>query len=205
MRRTGRRGLGQGSQHRRNWQSASEGVAILEFAVTLPFLLVLAIGIFDFGRAFDLKQKLNNTAREAARFGASSPTIDLPQSALSAAPASVIAIRDLVDFYLKRAKINDCGLASVGPPSSAPALIWTYTASGSGCPGGGTLTLIIDRGNAAYPANIGGTAIDVVSTHVTISYPYSWQFNRVISFMVAGSTVGGPALITADAVVANLD
>jgi len=31
------------------------------------------VGIFDFGNAFNMKQKLTNAARDAARFGASQP------------------------------------------------------------------------------------------------------------------------------------
>jgi len=50
---------------------------IAEFAVALPLLLVMVVGIFDFGNAYNLKQKVTNTAREAARLGASQPTNDL--------------------------------------------------------------------------------------------------------------------------------
>jgi uncharacterized membrane protein len=55
----------------------TEAAAIIEFAVALPLLIVLVVGIFDFGGAFNLKQKLNNAVREGARFGASQPTNDL--------------------------------------------------------------------------------------------------------------------------------
>jgi hypothetical protein len=35
---------------------------MVEFAVCLPFLVVVVVGIFDFGEAFNLKQKLNGAA-----------------------------------------------------------------------------------------------------------------------------------------------
>src|SRR5580700_6283686 len=86
----------------------TEAAALIEFAVALPLLIVLVVGIFDFGGAFNLKQELNNAAREGARFGAAQPSNDLGQTN---AP-SVNAVRYLVDSYLQTAHINDCGLNS---------------------------------------------------------------------------------------------
>ncbi len=58
------------------WKAAfladTSGSQLLEFAVALPLLVVFVVGIFDFGGAFNLKQKLNNIAREGARFASSS-------------------------------------------------------------------------------------------------------------------------------------
>jgi len=38
------------------------GSQMVEFAVTLPLLMVFVVGIFDFSGAFTLKQKLTNAA-----------------------------------------------------------------------------------------------------------------------------------------------
>jgi TadE-like protein len=86
----------------------SVGASVVEFAVALPLLVVLLVGIFDFGAAFNLKQQLYNAARQGARFGASQPMNDLCTPC--AVPPSVSAIRYVVDSYLTNAKINDCGL-----------------------------------------------------------------------------------------------
>ena len=43
------------------------GTALLEMAMTLPLLLLVAIGIFEFGRAFQTWEVLTNAAREGAR------------------------------------------------------------------------------------------------------------------------------------------
>lgn len=43
------------------------GVALIEAAFVLPILLVLAIGMLDFGRAFQTKSLLDQAAREGAR------------------------------------------------------------------------------------------------------------------------------------------
>ena len=66
---------------------------ILEFALVLPLLVVVAVGIFDFGQAFSTRQRLNLAARDGARFGSSLPTTDLSRPT----PLSVSSIRDLVD------------------------------------------------------------------------------------------------------------
>lgn len=184
--------------------------AIIEFAVSLPLLIVLVVGIFDFGGAFNLKQELNNAVREAARFGANQPTNDL---SISPPTPSVEAIRFLVDSYLQTAKINDCGLSSVSAVSGG-ALVWTYTASGGSCPG--TLTLTINRGNpnavvvAPHPPypnlqeTINGSAYFVPSTQVWISYPYQWHFNNVIQLLVPGANYT-LTNIQSDATAANMD
>lgn len=179
--------------------SATEGVAIAEFAVSLPLLLVLVVGIFDFGAAFSVKQKTTGAAREGARFAASLPTSDLTDAGT---PLSVGAVRDVVESYLQAAHLNDCGL---GTSAAAPlgTLGWQYTASTS-C--AGTLTLTIKRGQVipATGTGVPGT-LDVVCSEVTISYPYAWEFNRVIGFLVPGATYAGNSLIKTDATVPNMD
>jgi Flp pilus assembly protein TadG len=44
-----------------------KGAALLETALTLPLVLLIAVGIFEFGRAYQTWQVLTNAAREAAR------------------------------------------------------------------------------------------------------------------------------------------
>ena len=172
------------------------GSNLLEFAVALPLLVVFVIGMFDFGTAFNLKQKLNNSVRGAARFGSSLPTDDLTQNP----PPSVIAMRDDVDRYLLSAQINDCALGSaVATPSGT--LAWTFTAN-SGCPG--TLTLTVERGYS-FPVTLANVTnpVNVISTHVSISYPFAWHFNRVIQLLVKGANYAGVTQISTDATVPN--
>jgi Flp pilus assembly protein TadG len=46
---------------------SDRGVAILEVALTLPLLLLVCVGIFEFGRAYQTWSVLTNAAREGAR------------------------------------------------------------------------------------------------------------------------------------------
>ncbi|HXY12953.1 MAG TPA: TadE/TadG family type IV pilus assembly protein [Terriglobales bacterium] len=187
-------------------ESAS-GAAIVEFAVALPLLIVLVVGIFDFGGAFNLKQELSNAVREAARFGAGQPTNDLCTSC--GAPPSVDAIRYLTDSYLRAAGINDCGLNGAAVPASGPP--WIYTAAGNGCPG--TLTLTISRdaaGGLPTPScsltlsNYGGITAYAACTKVSVLYPYQWHFNNVLQLISSGTSFL-LSTIPANATVANLN
>jgi Flp pilus assembly protein TadG len=47
--------------------NGERGAALLEVALTLPLMLLVAVGIFEFGRAYQTWQILTNAAREGAR------------------------------------------------------------------------------------------------------------------------------------------
>jgi Flp pilus assembly protein TadG len=159
---------------------------IVEFAVSLPLLVVLVVGIFDFSGAFTLKQKLTNAAREGARAAAAGPANDLANpSPPTGVPASVNDAFWVVDNYLNSEQINDCGLS--GAIATPTQLTWTYSANSNGCPGNG-VTLTINRGCVTQSA--GGTAVNVVGTCVSIKYPYKWRFNSVITLLVPATYQG---------------
>jgi Flp pilus assembly protein TadG len=193
-------------RYHRFWRS--DASSLVEFAIALPLLMVVVVGIFDFGGAFNTKQELNNAVREGARLGASQPTNDL----LNPVPVpSVDAIRALVDSYLLASRINDCGLSTATQVASSP-LKWTYivpnTSAGNTC--GGTMTLTIIRG---YPScdfaasNFGSPLItvNVACTQVAITYPYKWNFNSVIQLLVPGANYGTAAQIQTNATAVNMD
>lgn len=51
-------------------RSRERGAAIVEFALILPLLSMMALGTLTAGVALDHKQEITNASREAARFGA---------------------------------------------------------------------------------------------------------------------------------------
>jgi Flp pilus assembly protein TadG len=154
----------------------AKAAALIEFAVALPLIAVLIVGIFDFGAAFNLKQKLNNAVREGARFGAAQPSNDLGRTN----PPSVNAVRYLVDSYLQTAHINDCGL-STAPWALATSFTWVFTAT-TGC----SMTLTVNR-QFVVQETVGGVPVNMLCTKVDISYPYQWHFNNVIQLLVPGA------------------
>ena len=79
---------------------SERGAAILETAITLPLLLLVAAGIFEFGRAYQTWEVVTNAAREGARVAV------LPNPAAGSVETRV---RD----YLTNGQITDPGTATV--------------------------------------------------------------------------------------------
>jgi Flp pilus assembly protein TadG len=172
---------------------------IAEFAVALPLLMVMVVGILDFGNAYNLKQKVTNSAREAARLGASQPTSDLSD----APPASVLAIRDLVANSLQSSKVNNCGLGSAAAIAAGGATPWKWSFTVA-CGTAGNLVLTVDRGYAfTSTVAASGTPIKMIATNVTLLYPYQWQFNRVITVLIPTAIYPGTTQIAAGSLMVN--
>ena len=61
----------------------NRGQALVEFALLLPVVMLILIGIVEFGRAWQAKQTLTDAAREGARLavvGNASYTVDTVNS-----------------------------------------------------------------------------------------------------------------------------
>jgi TadE-like protein len=193
----------------RNLLDDIRGSQIVELAVALPLLVVMVVGIFDFGAAFGIKLKVANAAREGARIASVQPSSDLSNTPGSGcqAPASICAVRDAVSFYLKAAKVNDCGLSTANAAAniSHSGLAWTFSSTGSCSPG--TLTLTIDRG-ATYSTTLNtpfASPLTVEATRVTLVYPYKWQFNSVVVLLVPGASYGSTAQLASTSIMQNLN
>jgi Flp pilus assembly protein TadG len=84
------------------------GTALLETAMTLPLLLIVSVGIFEFGRAFQTWQVLTNAAREGARMAVLPNSTDanvkarvqsyLTKGQLNATPGIVLNPASTVDI-----------------------------------------------------------------------------------------------------------
>lgn len=83
------------------------GAALLETAITLPLVLLVCVGIFEFGRAFQTWQVITNAAREGAR--------------VSVLPDSTDAnVTDAVRNYMKGGKLPNWSSATVTLERSVP-------------------------------------------------------------------------------------
>lgn len=177
---------------------ANEGSQIAEFAISAPLLVVLAVAIFDFSGAFTLKEKVLSAAQQGSALAANQATRDLE----NANPDSVLAVRDSVFNYLANenilAKANQGTCAPSGAVVSHSALVWTYTFSGCGNVISDALVITIDRGNI-----VASGADNISNSHVTISFPYHWKFDRVIGLIAPGANYAPTTQITADAIQSN--
>lgn len=66
------------------------GAVAVEMAIVLPLLLLILVGIIEFGRAYNIQVSLTQAAREGARYAAvhyQEGGLDVAGTALSAAPS----------------------------------------------------------------------------------------------------------------------
>ena len=87
---------------------SQSGQAVIEFALSLPMLLVVVMGIFDFGLMFQRYEVVTNAAREGARVGVlpNYSTADaqaraqqyLTSGGLSSASATIVAVPGQATF-----------------------------------------------------------------------------------------------------------
>lgn len=184
---------------RRSILAGSDGTGsqIVEFALSLPLLVVFVVGIFDFGGALTLKQRLTNAAREGARVAASDPANDVTSVGLSTSsllPASVSDAYQVVDNYLLSENINDCGLSNAtNQPQYTTGLKWVSTVP---CSHSTNLVLTINRGCVTAQTITGISApVKLVATCITIQYPYQWEYSKVAG-LVGGSLTGSTSVMT---------
>jgi Flp pilus assembly protein TadG len=173
------------------------GSQLLEFALALPFLLVMVVGIIDFGQAYNLKQKLNDAAREGARFAVQLSCADCTQTA----PATTQALENSIVSYLTTAGVDICGLTGTTAPTVGPQAYasWTFT-SPQACTGtSANFTIEIDRGNTFE--NSGGAIVP--STQIVLNSPYAWTFNRIVGLLPGMGTYQGVSSISSSAVMQN--
>jgi hypothetical protein len=99
------------------------GAALLETAITVPIILLIAVGIFEFGRAYQTQQVLTNAAREGAR------------------QAVIEGVSDAQVTSIVRNYLTGGGLTAVDP-----AIDHMVSLVGGGCPCGSRVTI-------TYPFN----------------------------------------------------
>lgn len=163
------------------WWKKAEGTEIIEFAVSLPILMVLVVGIYDFGSAFTLKQKLTGAVREGARLASSQQRPVQAAADCSNAPVSVCMVRDVVASTLTASNVDACNLGAAAASHSA-TFTWTFD---GGCNG---MSLKIERGTlssatGALPAPFDTSAYHIQNTKITLIYPYQWQFNQAFKLL----------------------
>ncbi len=179
---------------------STQGAQLLELALALPVLLVMVIAITDFGRGYNLRQELNNAAREGARFAIEESCADCSTSA----PRSTQAIENDVVQYLKNAGVDVCGFTGTETPSAGTAgyASFVYTSPNACFTSGGTnfkFTIEIDR--AITFTNSSGVVSS--ASKIILSYPYQWSFGNIIGFIVPGATYTTTTINT-DATMQNL-
>lgn len=173
---------------------SEKGAELLELALALPFLLVMLIGIIDFGQAWALKDKLAGAARDAARVATADFNDTMNPQCPAATPCSVQAAASAAIATLNNANVNTCGLDPATTTPASSGFTWTYT---SAC--ANPLTIKIER---AVPQVVDGTTS--LCTRVTVTYPYSWTFAGVAG-LVGDHSVASTISLSSAEMMANLN
>src|ERR1035438_9230332 len=111
-----------------------QGSALVEFAITLPLLVVFVVGIYDFSGAFNQKQKIEQAAQEGAIVAGSQPMSDIEPA--NANPDSlqpvVVAIFNSLAASGVLPNANTGGTCTMPPPapSHTAPVVWVYQISG---------------------------------------------------------------------------
>ena len=170
------------------------GSQLVELALVLPFLIVMVVGIVDFGSAYNQKHILTNAARDAARITVSSPTSNATPNCVNAStPCSIQAAADAAKQYLLDAGLNSASCLNSGSATSSGTLTWTFSCN--------SVTLTINRG-LVVTGGPSGTVIQ--STQVTLSYPHTWIFGNVMKLLVPGASPVLPSTMRSTVVMQNL-
>jgi Flp pilus assembly protein TadG len=174
----------------------AQGAALLEFAISLPLLVVFVVGIYDFSGAFNEKQKIEQAAQEGVILAGAQPMSDIDHS--NGNPGS---LQQVVAAVFKSLDGNHV-VAQGGTCTPAAATVtmtgyleWTYTIHG--CPD--DLTVRINRGWVPQPV----TSPSSVGTLMTVIYPYHWRFNSVIQLLIPGATYSATTFLTETVKVHN--
>ncbi len=171
------------------------GSQLVELAMGLPFLLVMAVAVSQFGGAFNLKQELNNAAREGARVAANEFSDFGTLNNNCASASCVAAVAESVSNYLQGAGVQPLCTFNTTTTWSTTTFSGTFTASG-----GGNCSLASLQVERAFAVG-GGKK----NTRVTLTYPNPYTTGGLLSLLTPGSTTNLPPSMTSDAIMPNIN
>ena len=151
-----------------NRRHGERGQAIVELALTLPLLLLVILGVFDFGLMFQRFEIVTNAAREGARVGV------------------------LPDFSgdLHKAEIHaENYMHAGGIPATA-----VNTANCTMAVSAGTLCISAVAGSTTIPGSGGSPSKTVATIVVTVSYDHEHVFVGPIMALFGGGGTGSTRL-----------
>ena len=151
------------------------GSEIAEAALVLPILFMLLLGIYWFGRAFNVYATMNHAAREGARAAVAqscaSPTCASPNTPLTA---------DLVAAQVKQAlQASHLDPAQAAFPASLPVrtLCGTVTPVSCSAIGGGNPQVCVRFNVQLQPPASLPTGSGAPACGVSVEFQYPYQFS----------------------------
>jgi Flp pilus assembly protein TadG len=171
-----RSGPGTSRRRVRRFRRDTAGGAAVEFALVLPVLLLLLMGILDFGRALFIHHVVTDASREAARRAVVRDGLEGVHK-LAAVTAAI------------NVRLATAGMGSVevqGTPHSSP------------CPVSGQWVPPAASPTAITVAGCGWGAATNNQARVLIRAPFPFSLLTPVMRLVVPGTGGGPATLRAD-------
>ena len=103
-------------------KGGEHGGALVEIALAVTRLLLLTIGVFDFGRAVWIRNWMANAASEATRYAAL-------HSAESPEPATVASIKRRMQDWLPPTDVDRLTVRATWTPANTPGSVVQVSAS----------------------------------------------------------------------------
>jgi hypothetical protein len=168
---------------------------------------VFVVGIYDFGSAFEQKQKIEQAAQEGAILAGAQPMGDIQtgNTPNSLQPVATAVFNSLAATGV----LPNAGTSCTQPPFPGPAqpnplpppgLTWVFTITKcSSTYTGDNLVITINRGWVSTGSPV------AVGTSVQVTYPYHWRFfGSVLQLLFPGpNSYSTPTQVTASATVHN--
>ncbi|AEG42908.1 TadE/TadG family type IV pilus assembly protein [Isoptericola variabilis] len=108
---------------RRSERDPDRGAAAVEFALVLPVLVLIIVGIIGFGHAYHVQTVLGNAARDGVRILALSDDADAARQAMDAAIASAAPAVTLTDDQITVTPTPQCASGAGVTPGNARVTI----------------------------------------------------------------------------------
>jgi hypothetical protein len=177
---------------------ATDGAELIELGLALPLLLILVMGIIDFGKAYNTKHVMENASREAARLISGTPLSDSscpsgwsPSSPGSGTPCTIQAAANTVANYMENEGLSAAACLRTSTPTYTGVFTWTYNCSlGKGQP---SVKLVINKAYHYPIYGSTGTGSTMIGTDVQLSYPYTFMFGKIVGLLsILGVQAVGP-------------
>ena len=145
-----------------------DGGSAVEFAIVLPFMLILYFGGIELGEGLQIQFKVTETARTVADLTSQYPTLDGPTMVSILSASSVV----LTPYPAANMVVT---ISQVQVPANEP----TGTVSGWSCSLNGTARAV--GSSIALPANLQNPTDTIYLIYGEVTYPYTPSFGYAVT------------------------
>jgi len=155
----------------------SSGSEIAEAALVLPLMFTILMGIYWFGRAYNVYATLNYAARDAARAGVAPTCATCGNASLTPTNMAVVVQQDLQNAQIDPTLVQPKN--PIPPPGSGGAFVSCNGGAAPSCAAvGGGANICVYQNVYVDDVTISGTPNpDLSSCGVSVSFYYPYQMS----------------------------